>query len=278
MYFVLACGYWHQSRKPDLGPGQVDTNLDESNRGVDYIVKIHGLPDDFVKPSSITKMVKYWCKKCNSVVPSWDMEKKNGCFFHDPEPQVIEEVPEYERGIFEPYTCQHPAAKWLNKEKAFRIFLDNQQGIEKWRQIWRYVQQKYPATKSLAAVAPVRVGDRRQWLISIEDVPTIDLTEEGLINLQTEQIELVKRQKADEIINYREEIIKLKEQLAEVKKERAKVNKIVCAYCGFSCSKPTTYRAHLKAKHKDIYAQMSKKEEVNGLSDGTEGAGGAAGT
>ena len=67
--------------------------------------------------------------------------------------------------------------RWLNP--CFRIMLNHQKGMDKWADIWRYVDGTLPLSVQRRNKMPAAVGDRRQWSIMEDEVPVIDLPYEA---------------------------------------------------------------------------------------------------
>lgn len=173
VYLVLAGGFWNLSKKQDLAGYQVDAN-DKAKASVDYIIKMNNLPEEFIKHSETKRKYTYFCEQCKRYVTETEWEEKRGCVArkgHD----ITEDFTDinlYQPGIFDQYSI--PRMKWL--KPCFRIFMNHSKGIDKWRDIWRYVVQTTPPTTRLVPdLLPVAVGDRMQWLVQPDDVPVIQL-------------------------------------------------------------------------------------------------------
>lgn len=165
MYFVLAGGYWGVSGREFNR--QVDPQADGRNKNVDYIIRIDGLPVEFFKPEDIQYHSTYFCKTCKRPIPEWEIERKEGCWSHEKERRDTE-IRVYPSAAYEEYSI--PKKSWLSP--TFRVWMNNEQGLDKWRQVWRYVEHNYPPTKILPQ--PKAVGTLRSWTIeSSEDVPMI---------------------------------------------------------------------------------------------------------
>lgn len=182
MYFILAGGYWGQSRH--FGR-QVDADSD--NQMVDYAVQIEGLPEEMIQPEGWKEKRVWVCEACGGrVVPEWEMEQRQGCFMHKPTMSKKDVVPDYRRDVFEDY--QPKKMSWLRP--CFRVWMNNEQGQERWRQIWRYVERNYPANKIVPM--PIAIGNKRELTIEEENCPLIDLrTEEKKLDTDGAVLEKV---------------------------------------------------------------------------------------
>lgn len=163
-YFVIAGGFAGvqgelTGRRADYGEG---------DRLVDYIIKIEGLPVEFFNPESVHIHKKYYCQQCKRYASEGEIEAKLGCYTH---PLKIEEEIEnkWNKSIFEEYKIA--TQRWV--APAFRIWVNNEQGKEKFRLIWKYIESNFPAHKTIPL--PVPVGNKMQWLVTSDDVPRIDL-------------------------------------------------------------------------------------------------------
>lgn len=172
IHIVLAGGYWALSKKQDMGGFQVNPN-DDRYKTVDYIVKIQGLPRDYFKVSTKEKR-KYFCNTCKRSVSEWEMERREGCYTHPLKMDLIQEE-DWPRYSFERYNpVKIPFLR--TAPDCYRIWLDNGQGQQKWRDIWRYVTQTYPPNKRLVPdLLPVPLGNIMQLEISETDIPVIVL-------------------------------------------------------------------------------------------------------
>lgn len=170
MYLVLAGGFWGKSRH--FGR-QVDPDLDSGDKMGDYVIRIEGLPEELISPEDWREKKTYICAVCGDrVVPEWEIEKREGCFLHQPKITKREMLPSYRRDVFEDYAPK----KITFMRPCFRIWLNNEQGEEKFRQIWRYVEMNYPSTKIIPS--PVIMGNKRELTIEEEQIPFIDLRPE----------------------------------------------------------------------------------------------------
>lgn len=174
-FIVLAGGYWHQSVKPSMGGMQVDPNDGDAKRTVDYIVKVKGLPDHFLAPVEISRRKRFYCETCRRWITEDEIEGKTGCFVAKDHKVRMEfrDVEVWEPGAMDRYVI--PKHKWISP--CVRLFLNNSKGIDKWRDIWRYVEGSFPTTKRLKPdFLPVAVGNKNAWEITEEEVPVIDLS------------------------------------------------------------------------------------------------------
>lgn len=186
IHIVLAGGYWALSKKQDMGGFQVNPN-DDRYKTVDYIVKIQGLPRDYFKVSTKEKR-KYFCNTCKRFVSEWEMERREGCYTHPLRMDLIREE-DWPRYSFERYNP--PRIPFLKSaQDCYRIWLDNGQGQQKWRDIWRYIVQTYPPNKRLIPdLLPVPLGNIIQLEIREEDIPVIVLGPEEKIETKDPESE-----------------------------------------------------------------------------------------
>jgi len=229
MYLILAGGFWNAYRKAF---GRIPfTDDSEGARLADCIIKIEGLPESMLAPIDKEYRDKYWCGTCEKPIPSWEMEQKYGCYNH----KVVThstEVPVYPAQAYEPYTI--PRFKWLSP--MMRIWVNNVQGLDKFKQIWRYVESKYPATK--LPPLPKPVGNKKEWTIfAPEDIDVIYLN--GL-----DKDELPQPQSIAEVHSE-----------SELVKPRTKKNKrnfpiVKCDICGKECKGNGILSLHKKQYHK----------------------------
>ncbi|KKM69293.1 hypothetical protein LCGC14_1452270 [marine sediment metagenome] len=166
-YLILAGGFWKKSK--ELLDGK---QVDIENTSVvmsDYIIAVKGLPDDMFKPEEVRRYKHFHCETCDRPVSESEMEQKYGCFAH--KLKFTERVVDIWRtDVFEAYNPKR--VRWINP--GFRIWVNNEQGIDKMRHLWRYIKDRYPSNKVLPS--PIPVGNLRDWMIDLEDVPVIDLT------------------------------------------------------------------------------------------------------
>lgn len=259
MYFVLAGGFYGMSYKPEIW-GFRPIQLGDADRGVDFVINIKGIPEELYKPEGVRVRYKYYCQKCKAYVPEWDMEQKKGCFFHDPEPQR-EEVPEWRTGVLEEYNPSR--VQWL--KGSIRIWLDSGPGQEKWMAIKRYIEQKFPATKSLSTVTPRPVGTRKEWTLSQEEIPVIDLTDGGTTIEPAVPQATYPAETVEKLIR---RVVELENKLAgnnvqtkstdkqksipasgRLDGENKRSKTLVCEICGEQCRGSLGYYNHRKFKH-----------------------------
>ena len=170
-YVILAGGYWTLSKKQDLGNYQVDAQ-DKGKATCDYLIKLVGIPDSFFEPVETKRRYDYFCKTCKRYVTETEYLEKKGCMSrpdHEIEEQ-FDDIPMYLPGIFDKYSI--PKIKWMNP--CFRIFVNHGKGVERWRDLWRYVTMTMPPSARIVPdLLPKAVGNKMQWLISEDEVPTI---------------------------------------------------------------------------------------------------------
>lgn len=184
MYLVLAGGFWGKSR---LFGRQVDPDLDSGDKMGDYVIKIEGLPEEFIQPEGWKEKKTLVCRACGGRnVPEWEIDKREGCFLHQPEVTKREMLPDYRRDVFEDYAPK----KITFLRPCYRLWMNNEQGLEKWRQIWRHIEMTYPSTKVIPM--PIIMGTKRELTIEEDLVPLIDLrTEEKTVNTEGKTLERV---------------------------------------------------------------------------------------
>jgi len=172
-YIVLAGGYYHLSRNPEIGGAQVDPEDAENRETVDYIIRVNGLPNAFFKPTEIKRRYRYYCNTCERWVHSEEVKNNIGCIVlkeHNVTMQYLD-VPEWEQGAVDRYAIERQ--KWM--DPCYRIFLSHSKGKNKWIDIWRYIDRALPITVRRSDKMAVAVGDRRQWTVAPGDIPVIDL-------------------------------------------------------------------------------------------------------
>ena len=178
-FIVLAGGFWNRSKEL-LEGRQVDVEND-AYRMSDYIIAVSGLPQDFFKPEEVRRHRTYQCVKCDRPIPEGEMENKFGCWDH--QKKYTENIRKIWRSdVFEEYNTRK---KWMTP--CYRIWVNNQQGIEKFHEIWRYIRANFPAQKLVPY--PVSVGTIRDFTIESEDdIPhvVLDVPEEVLVKEQEE--------------------------------------------------------------------------------------------
>lgn len=256
MYIVLANGFWAVSRK-EFGR-QVDPDIDSKNKLVDYIIRIEGLPDEFMKPEEITYHYTYHCDKCQRIVPEWEVERRQGCGLHNPRREG-RKIEVFRNGVYAKYEI--PKKTWMNP--AYRIWLNNEQGLEKWRQIWRYIERVYPPHKVVPL--PMRVGGLRDWTIEKEEIPFIDLRVE--INTPPEELNTKKDIPVIPDTPIKQDIPETpkaeepKFTFAEKPKQTLTVK---CPECDKNFFKKSQLAMHLWTKHRIKYSTV-KKEIENGV-------------
>lgn len=167
-YLILAGGLWAMSKQLFNGR-QVDPDAGQE-RSCDYIISIKGLPDDMFVAQEIVRHRVWKCDHCNRPISESEMEGKWGCFAHKKSfTEIVSD--KWRTAVFEAYSI--PRVKWMTP--AFRIWMNNEQGTQKFRDIWRYVDKHFPSNKTLPM--PQLVGNKLQWLIEQSEVPFIDISE-----------------------------------------------------------------------------------------------------
>lgn len=273
-YIVLAGGYWHMSKRTDMGGMQVDENDGDAKRTVDYIIKVKGLPDSFLKPVEIIRKNRFYCETCHRWIKEVEIEQKTGCFVAKEHKVRMEyrDIEAFETGVFDRYYIERQ--KWITP--CIRIFLNHSKGISKWRDIWRYIEMTFPTTKRLKPeYMPVAVGTKNSWEVTESDVPVIDLSfayraeevEEDLVNDWTT---LKEWSKDSVVVTPQVKFVRP----PEVKRGRPKKEDVVdettmipspemmkCDVCGISCKGAFGLRMHKFQKHKSDMA-IPKPSEV----------------
>lgn len=239
MYIVLVGGFWAVSRK-EFGR-QVDPDSEAKDKLVDYIIQIEGLPESFLAPEEIVTNYTYYCETCQRKVPEWEIERREGCGLHNPTRKGINrEV--FRNGVYNKYNI--PKKAWMSN--GYRIWMSNEQGLEKWRQIWRYIERIYPAHKIVPL--PKRVGTMREWNIEKEEVPLIDLF-----------VPTKETSTPPPLIGIPDVVV---EKKLHTKSNKAKKEEIFkCSQCDKEFFKPSTFALHLWTKHKIKYSEFKKKNE-----------------
>jgi hypothetical protein len=169
-YFVLAGGYWGKSA--EFGK-QVDPKTNDMGKVADYIVRIEGLPAEMLKPAQVKVHRIYHCDICDRDISEGEMEQKFGCFGHKNTARDVR-TEQWDNGIFEAYTIKNK--RWLSP--MYRIWTNNEQGMDKWRQIMRYIEHNYPANKVMPLPIAMARGNE---FVSEEEV----IDEYAFINLAT---------------------------------------------------------------------------------------------
>lgn len=166
---VIAGGYWGLSKKLHK---QVDPDNDAMDRGVDYVLRIKGLPDHFLPTEKKVKQ-SYFCTQCQKLVPEWEVENKVGCYqLHKCEQHLSteDEWPMYVYG---------PVNEQIKKKKSaladgIVLWVNNPQGLMKLEQIFNYIEKSLPAGQVMPT--PVAVGTHSGWVIeSKDDIPLVEL-------------------------------------------------------------------------------------------------------
>lgn len=166
-YLVLAGGFWGTSKEL-LNGHQVD--VENSAVGMcDYLISVTGLPNDMFRPESINRHRTYECDQCKRPISESEMEWKTGCFAHRKSFKEVA-IDKWRTDVFEKYDPLK--VKWVRP--GFRIWVNNEQGKEKFREIWRYVNANFPSNK--LTPVPVVVGTLRDWTLEEEEVPHIELS------------------------------------------------------------------------------------------------------
>lgn len=218
---VLVGGYWGASKKLYK---PVDPDMDKESRGVDYLLRVKGLPEEFL-PAEKRKVVKYICTQCEKPVPEWEVENKIGCFQMHKCKQEITFVDEYPGYIYAPVNPDLAKKKKFLKD-GIVIWISNPEGYKTAERIFNYIQKRLPATEVMPS--PVAAGVKSGWTIdSEEDIPLIDIT-----TFETKQ----------EVAN--------------------KKNMQICPHCGAEVGiDPRALRMHIMQRHKDIFSQLYPGKE-----------------
>jgi hypothetical protein len=174
MFLILSGGFWKRMR--DLCGRRDHENRNPESATIDYIIRIDGLPKDFLEPLSIDYKMTYFCKTCRRPVPEWEIKRAIGCFAHDLE-RTSTPVAQYNESAFEPYSI--PRIKWMNP--CMRIWITHNEGYDKFQEIWKYVDYNFVSTpEQRIPPLPKPVGTRREWrIVDASDVPTIILNNGG---------------------------------------------------------------------------------------------------
>ena len=233
----LAGGFWGFFRREY---GRTLESHDDGEKSADWIISITGLPDEYFKPAQIKSIKKYFCKQCQRDVSEWEMERKEGCFFHDLKMEESKKEV-WESDIFERYTIEKK--KFITN--GFRIWVNNENGMEKFRIIWRYVDKNFPATISVPL--PVPVGAKNVVYIENEtDIPIIDLEKYQTIVAEAQPEMLTN-------INNTPEINEAISALAPT--ERPFTDDFKCKLCGKQYDDIKKVRMHCFAAHgRDVKA------------------------
>jgi len=240
-YIVLAGGYWHQARKPDMGGVQVDPK-DKAKRTVDYVIKILGLPKDFVAPEETKRKFRFYCNTCQRWIKEIEVEQRVGCIT-DKNHDVRAEYRDVKvwSTSFDEYNPTR--VKWMRP--CHRVFVNTGKGLEKWRRIWQYVQANIPTNIRLMDYMPKAVGTKNQWELMDDDVPVIDLREA----LASYRPEIVKEDWKKTTFNRDKGEWKPQEMVKPAEEQKAKLDLIKCDVCGKLVERKD-YAEHLKNVHK----------------------------
>jgi len=168
-YLILAGGLWGVSKQLFNGR-QIDPEAGQEKM-CDYVIAIKGLPDNMFQPEELNRHRVWKCEHCNRPISESEMEGKWGCFAHKKSfTEIVRD--KWRVDVFEKYSI--PRKKWMNP--CYRVWLNNEQGMEKFREIWRYVDRNFPSNKTMPM--PKVVGNKIQWLVEESEVPFIDLSEQ----------------------------------------------------------------------------------------------------
>lgn len=176
VFIVLSGGYWGLSAKPDMGGIAVNRKDAENKATVDYIIKVNNIPNNFFSPVEVIREFRYYCELCKRWVSESEIENKRGCFTNHERHLRTEyrDVKGYDAYEFTEYKIDR--YKWI--KPCYRINLGVEKGINKWREIWRYIEMMYPPNEKPRLkpdLMPVAVGGRREWTVTEEEVPVIKL-------------------------------------------------------------------------------------------------------
>lgn len=191
VYLVFANGLRARSR--DLFDGRMVEG--DSELGLaDYVIAVKGLPEEFFTPPELHRHKIYYCTNCKRPISESEMEQKYGCFAHAKtfNEKVIER---WRTDVFERY--DQPRIDWMTP--AFRFWMNNVQGEEKFREIWEYIKSHHPAEKLLPL--PVPIGNLRETTITQSKVPLIDLLKFNANSNDTLNQKVVEH-KITEIVKY----------------------------------------------------------------------------
>jgi hypothetical protein len=235
--FFLVGGFWGFFRREY---GRTLESRDDSEKMSDWIVSVNGLPDEFFKPAEVRSVRRYFCKQCQRHVSEWEMERKEGCYFHDLKQEETKKVIWFS-GIFEAYPEVLVKKPWITD--PYRIWFNNENGMEKFREIWRYIDRNWPATMTL--VLPVPFGNKQSVYIENEnDIPLIDILKYKVI--LDEQKEKVEAQEAVKL----EELAKEPPAPGSAPGELPYTSDFKCRTCGKQLSGLTGAVAHCRLAHK----------------------------
>jgi len=238
---TLAGGFYGIANKSEIWGYSPVESLGDKDRGVDFVVKIKGIPPEFLAPEGVKVTYKWYCEKCQRVVPEWEMERRVGCANHDPKPEKMER-PEWRTGVLEAYKIPR-----LNID-TIRIWLDSTPGRERWRDIVRYVKATYPATKSLSNVTPKPIGIGNEFVITEATIPFIDLTNFDMSKTPREEVDELKNELKDQISEVKKiksmYETRLKKEGKQVQSFKFKIYK--CRFCGKELKGYQTWWIHEK--------------------------------
>lgn len=239
---MLAGGYWGQARKIYK---EVDPDMDRENRGVDYVIKIKGLPEYFL-PAEEKKIVKYFCETCKKQVPEWEVENKVGCFALHKCSQEIKAEKSYPGYLYSPIDSERAKKKKFLSDGMI-LWVNNPEGAKIAERIFKYVQSRIPSDEIMPS--PVPLGTKNGYLIeSADEIPCVD------VSATFEEI---------------------KTEMEESK------DYIKCPHCDqMVLKKKVSLRMHIMGKHREIFEQKyqgtNKIDEVlgadNGIPDSAEGS------
>jgi len=248
---MLAGGYWGQAEKIYE---KVDPDLDRENRGVDYVIRIKGLPDRFL-PADEKKVIKYFCETCKKAVPEWEVENKVGCFALHRCVQQISAVKDYPGYLYSPIDSERAKKKKFLSD-GFIVWVNNPEGVKIVQKIFRYAQSRIPKTEKMPS--PVPLGTKNGFIIEDkEEIPLVDISESF------------------------EEM-----QAATTAHIEATVGFVRCPHCDKMLKNDYRgFRMHIMQAHKDIFekkyqgkgeevlkAVMNNTGEADGLSNSAEGS------
>lgn len=224
---ILAGGYWSVSKKLHE---PVDIENSAEDRGVDYALRIKGLPAHFL-PAEDKKVIKYHCTQCNSPVPEWEVEHKTGCFQNHKCRQEVTTEKEW------PTFLYHPVKDELKKKKpvladGMVLYVNQPNGYQIAQKIFKFVERSLPKGESMPK--PVALGTKNGFIIdSVDDIPLVDITS------------------------------------PEVKQEAlAEIGRQECPHCGKEISAGfKALRMHVMQSHKQIYEEKYRNKTDSELQE-----------
>lgn len=215
-YFVLAGGFWSQSKYSDICSRQVDPKAPGMAKSMDYVIGIEGLPEDYVQPEGEIENLTYWCTQCNKPVPQNHVEMNYGCQLnHKVETKAIKKE-NWRTDVFEKYSIK--TAPWI---KGYRVWMNNNNGIEKWKEIFSVIDN-HCRSKGIPTPMPVRISSDGHAIETPDKIPTVKL-----------------------------DIKKEVKEPVEEKKEKSIQEDVKCEICGKVCKSAFGLSVHKRHNHKE---------------------------